>query len=77
MTGPGFSPPDLEKRLAWNVKANELLGRRATELEVEEMRLCYANGWTPEEYVRVMVYRSEKGRPAPDPDEMFERNMST
>lgn len=78
MTGPGFSPPDLEKRLAWQVKARELLGREPTALEYEEMRLCYLNGWTAEEYVRVMTFKAKGGgSPAPDPEVMFERNMGT
>lgn len=64
MTGPGFDPPDLERKLAWQVKAQELLGRKPTALELEEMRLCYLNGWTPEEYVQTMVFLAEGREPA-------------
>jgi hypothetical protein len=48
VTGPGFDPPDLEKRLAFNVRVNELLGRAVTQAELLNVRLCYAMNWTPE-----------------------------
>lgn len=64
MTGPGFSPPDLEKRLAWQVKAQELLGRKPTQLELEEMRLCYERGWTPDEWAQTMMFLAEGREPA-------------
>lgn len=48
MTGPGFDPPDLEKRLAYSVKVNELLGRPTTPAEAVHLRLCFEAKWPPE-----------------------------